>query len=312
MQRIAVLALLAACCLVAQAARMPDLALMHDDLPEDTAFMGSSGVALSAEAHADLGDAPLLEGGFTAGSYATDLESLVSEQDALDKSKWPIRIATKHLVRPESHGSFVRQFWRLQYKSRDIKGLKYLSLAKVAGDNLVWTSYAVYEDFEALIKHARSEGVRDFATYLTTTNVPVSTKLLVRIAGGYHGKRATAVNELAAAAPADVATAAGKKKEWPIRLLTAYVVRPGEHCGFVKAWKKMESKVADSKGLVSLTLNKPAGNNILFTSYAHFDSPKGLWALHDKKAVKDFFEYVSDNHITVVTKKLWKIPEPKW
>jgi hypothetical protein len=52
----------------------------------------------------------------------------------------------------ESHSAFVRQFWRLQYKSRDIEGLKYLSLAKVAGDNLVWTSYAVYEDFHALIK----------------------------------------------------------------------------------------------------------------------------------------------------------------
>jgi quinol monooxygenase YgiN len=308
MQRIAVLALLAACCLVAQAARMPDLALMHDDLPEDTAFMGSSGVALSAEAHADLGDAPLLEGGFTAGSYATDLESLVSEQDALDKSKWPIRIATKHLVRPESHGSFVRQFWRLQYKSRDIKGLKYLSLAKVAGDNLVWTSYAVYEDFEALIKHARSEGVRDFATYLTTTNVPVSTKLLVRIAGGYHGKRATAVNELAAAAPADVATAAGKKKEWPIRLLTAYVVRPGEHCGFVKAWKRMEEAIG--KDAMALTLDKPLGNNLVFVSYAAWESREDLWDAAKSKAVRRFKEYIEDHGIPVVTKRIFKVPPP--
>jgi hypothetical protein len=28
----------------------------------------------------------------------------------------------------------VRQFWRLQEKSRDIKGLRYLSLSKVAGE----------------------------------------------------------------------------------------------------------------------------------------------------------------------------------
>jgi hypothetical protein len=35
----------------------------------------------------------------------------------------------------------------------------------------------------------------------------------------------------------------------------------GEHCGFVKAWKKMEGKVADSKGLVALSLSKPAGGS---------------------------------------------------
>lgn len=57
------------------------------------------------------------------------------------------------------HGNFVRQFWRFQAKSKDVKGLKYLSLSKVAGDNIVWTSYAVYTDFEGLIKHARYVGL---------------------------------------------------------------------------------------------------------------------------------------------------------
>lgn len=56
----------------------------------------------------------------------------------------------------------------------------------------------------------------------------------------------------------------------------------------------------------------PTGDNILFTSYAHFESPSALWSLGEKKAVKEFLEYVSDNHITVVTKKMWKIPEPRW
>lgn len=34
---------------------------------------------------------------------------------------------------------------------------------------------------------------------------------------------------------------------------------PGEHRGFIKAWEKLEKKIGGSKGLVSLTLNKPAG-----------------------------------------------------
>lgn len=297
MKFFALIALLA----VANAARMPDLQLVEEDLPESVvAFQSSGGVQAT---HSDDNNLDL---GFNSGSLYSSLEDVLTEPEIQDKKKWPIRIATKHLVKPDLHGNFVRQFWRFQAKSKDVKGLKYLSLAKVAGDNIVWTSYAVYTDFEGLIKHARSEATRDFASYLMNANIAVRTNLIFRIAGGYYGDANKAADSKAVA-PAD-----NKGKGWPIRLLTAYIVRPGEHCGFVKAWKKMESKVADSKGLVSLTLNKPAGNNILFTSYAHFDSPKGLWALHDKKAVKDFFEYVSDNHITVVTKKLWKIPEPKW
>jgi len=97
-----------------------------------------------------------------------------------------------------------------------------------------------------------------------------------------------------------------------MRLVTRFNVPPGASRKFIKAWKKLESKVADSKGLIALTLSKPAGDNILFTSYAHFDSPSALWKLGEKKAVREFWEYVADNHITVVTKKLWKIPEPKW
>lgn len=54
------------------------------------------------------------------------------------------------------------------------------------------------------------------------------------------------------------------------------------------------------------------GDNILFTSYAHFDSPSALWSLGEKKAVKEFLEYVSDKGITAVTRKMWKVPEPKW
>jgi len=292
---------------VANAARMPDLRLVEDDLPESVvAFQGGASLQHHDD---DLEGVPELGeelGGFTSGSLYSSLEDILTEPEVNDKKKWPIRIATKHLVKPDQHGTFVRQFWRYQYKSKDIKGVKYIGLSKVAGDNIVWVSYAVYNDFEALINHARSEALRDFASYLTTANIAVKTNLLFRIAGGYYGDANTELNTAVAT------TDANKGKKWPVRLLVAYIVRPGEHAGFVKAWKKLESKVADSKGLIALTLSKPAGDNILFTSYAHFDSPSALWKLGEKKAVREFWEYVADNHITVVTKKLWKIPEPKW
>jgi hypothetical protein len=294
--RLFVILALASC--LASAARLPDVQLVESELPESViAFQGS-------ELHAQSAEDNNLDLGFSQGSLYSSLEDVLTEPELQKKEKWPIRIATKHLVKPDLHGNFVRQFWRFQAKSKDIKGVRYIGLSKVAGDNIVWTSWAVYTDFEGLIKHARSEALRDFASYLMNANIAVSTKLVFRIAGGYYGDK----NAATSVAPTDD----NKGKGWPIRLLSAYVVRPGEHCGFVKAWKKMEEKVGGSKGLVALSLNKPAGDNILFTSYAVFDSPSALWSLGEKKAVKKFLEYVSDNGIVVVTKKMWKIPEPKW
>jgi len=300
MKVLALITLLAVAC---HAARMPDLGMVEEDLPESAvAFQG--GDALQ---HHDDDNKVELEGGFSTSSLYTALEDILTEPEVNNKKKWPIRIATKHLVKPDLHGNFIHQFWRFQYKSKEIKGLKYLSLAKVAGDNIVWTSYAVYEDFEALIKHAKSEALRDFASYLTNANIAVKTNLIFRIAGGYYGDS----NKLEAG-NAVATTEVGKGKGWPVRLLTFYAVRPGEHAKFIKAWEKMEAKVGGSKGLISLTLNKPAGNNVLFTSYAHFSSASALWSLSEEKAVRKFLEFVADNHIVVATKKLWKIPEPKW
>jgi hypothetical protein len=292
---------------IASAARLPDLQFVEEDLPESLVAFQDAGGANHAESDNDL------DLGFAQGSLYSSLEDILTEAEVQKKEKWPIRIATKHLVKPALHGNFVRQFWRFQAKSKDIKGVRYIGLSKVAGDNIVWTSYAVYADFEGLIKHAKSEALRDFASYLMNANIAVKTNLLFRIAGGYYGEKAVAVEmEETGVVPTSTPGADNKKKGWPVRLLTAYIVRPGEHCGFIKAWKKMEAKVADSKGLVALSLSKPAGDNILFTSYAHFDSPSALWSLGEKKAVKQFLEYVSDKGITVVTRKMWKVPEPKW
>jgi hypothetical protein len=41
------------------------------------------------------------------------------------------------LLPADLHGNFVRQFWRFQAKSKDIKGVRYIGLSKVAGELLV-------------------------------------------------------------------------------------------------------------------------------------------------------------------------------
>lgn len=38
--------------------------------------------------------------GFTQGSLYSSLEDVLSEPELQKKEKWPIRIATKHLVKP--------------------------------------------------------------------------------------------------------------------------------------------------------------------------------------------------------------------
>jgi hypothetical protein len=64
----------------------------------------------------------------------------------------------------------------------------------------------------------------------------VNINSLPQIAGGWHGHKSSSA-AVEAAAPAAVATESGaaaatgvdkKRHDWPIRLLTAYIVRPGE------------------------------------------------------------------------------------
>lgn len=334
-RRSLLLALLACVAAGAFAARMPgDLHIMEAELSESLVSLSGASSAVHAADEANSGAPVTLEGGYTVGSssYAADLEALayhpeVSQAqqvagaaDNKGKKGWAIRIAVKHLVKPDAHGGFVRQFWRLQEKSRDIKGLRYLSLSKVAGDNIVWTSYAVYEDFHALIKHARSEGVRDFGSYLTTANIPVSVKLLFRIAGGWHGHKSSSA-AVEAAAPAAVATESGaaaatgvdkKRHDWPIRLLTAYIVRPDEHRSFIKAWEKLEKSIGGSEGNIALSLSKPAGDNLVFVSYSAWESWADLRDAAESKATRKFIEYIRDSDITEITKRLFKVPTPHW
>lgn len=46
------------------------------------------------------------------------------------------------LLAADLHGNFVRQFWRFQAKSKDIKGVRYIGLSKVAGEQRCWAMHA--------------------------------------------------------------------------------------------------------------------------------------------------------------------------
>lgn len=56
--------------------------------------------------------------------------------------------------------------------------------------------------------------------------------------------------------------------------------------------------------------HNPPGNNLVFVSYAAWESPADLWDAAKSKAVREFIEYVADEGIAEVTKKLWKVPSP--
>jgi quinol monooxygenase YgiN len=275
----------------ASAARMPDTQVLDDELPESlAAFGGNTGLGSNAEVE--------LEGGATVSTLCGDLETLVSSEfDVNDKKHWPIRIVTKFLVKPELHHNFVHAFWRYQYRSRKNKGILHSSLSKVAGDNIVWTSYTVYEDVEALFDAARGEALRDFGGYLLTANIPIQYRLLLKIGGGRHYE-------------SENVSLDKKKHGYPIRLLTAYVVPPGEGCDFVKAWNKLEEDISDDKGNLAFSLAKPLGNNFLFVSYGAWDSPRALFESAKSKASRKFYEFLADRKIVVVTKKLIKVPTP--
>jgi hypothetical protein len=59
-----------------------------------------------------------------------------------------------------------------------------------------------------------------------------------------------------------------------------------------------------------VTCSRDAGNNLVFVSYAAWESREDLWDAAESKAVRRFKEYIQDNHIPVVTKRIFKVPPP--
>ncbi|WIA20796.1 hypothetical protein OEZ85_005156 [Tetradesmus obliquus] len=323
--------LLALACM-AQAARLPADALsMLESLPQS--MMGMQGAAKQQDSNEDTSAAAQVVGNMMASAAHGDLEMMLATNEHVQKGKgkgsWPIHVATKFLVKPDGHINFVHRWWAYNARSEDEKGLLHHSLSKVAGDNLVWTSYTVYKNVEAAFKHMRSEALRDFGSYLMTANVPVEYTLVFPIHGCHckdckkdenganvNGADCFTADDAAgadlAATPFAAAAAAGaddnKKRGWPVRLVTKYIVPPRDGRDFIKAFGKMAEALEDAKGKLALVLSKPAGDNTVFVSYSAWESYEALGKAARKGAVRDFLKYVTDSDIVVINKKLWRVP----
>jgi len=67
----------------------------------ESQFVGNRHRHSSSGKDADLSKMrPPCTGGFTSSSLYSSLEDILTEPEVNDKKKWPIRIATKHLVKP--------------------------------------------------------------------------------------------------------------------------------------------------------------------------------------------------------------------
>lgn len=127
----------------AVAARMPDLGVIEEDLPESVVAFQSSALEAHDDNNLELeGRYPVAAhardavvgiecrtiielthrastaslvgplttqitchcaGGFTSSGLYSSLEDILTTPEVNDKKKWPIRIATKHLVKPGAH-----------------------------------------------------------------------------------------------------------------------------------------------------------------------------------------------------------------
>lgn len=315
------LALAVAAC--AHAARLPyDTMTMFDELPDSVIGMqhGPSDYAAAV----DEATTGMIQNMLSSNMHS-DLEAILAQHEAAElekgkgKGKWPIQIVTKYLVKPDLHVNFVFNWQRFHAKSEHEvgKGLIHHSLSKVAGDNIVWTGYTVYKGFEAAWEHLRSEALRDFGSFLMNSNVAVEYHLLFNVGGCHCHKESNedcscwSQDDAAhLAASADEDKVDKKKRGWPVRLATKFIVPPSLGREFVEEWRKVAEKLEDAKGKLVNVLNKPADDNTVFVAYTAWESHSDFWAAA-KKAEK-FIKYIEDKNIVAVTRKLWRVPEHHW
>lgn len=262
---------------------------------------------------------------FLGSSVYSDLEALAVDASLHKKKKGPIHIASRILVKPELHSSFIHNFWIFRERSEKNKGIIHLSLNKVSGDNIVWSLYTVYEDVHALFEHMRSDALREFGSFITYSNIAVEYKLLIKIGGGHHSKNdgkdvgMFEPNMLGstAAAAADLTEKSdeenkkgggGKGRARPLKLITAYIVPPGEGCDFVREWEKAEKAVGKAKGNLAFGLMKPADDNVLFVGFSAWKSYEDFFDAAESRAVRDWLEFLGDKGVVAVTRKLYTVP----
>eukprot|EP00775_Hariotina_reticulata_P009300 gene9300-9465_t len=286
----------------AMAARFPSMPSMFE-IPESAVLASPSGASSMKQ--------PAPHNSILPTSYADNLEALLlMHPEVADHEHGPIRISTKFIMHPSGHKEFIEEWMQFEKKSSDIKGVAHISLNKIVGDNIVFTSYAVYEDWQAIMDHMHSEALHDFGGYVMEANVVIEVHLLFKI-GGCHKNAVTCVEEAPAAGQQahDDGGEAGKKDKHPVRLLTLFVVEPGTHQDFVEAWEDMEEDLSKAKGNLALALHKPMGDNILFVGYSAWESPEAFWDGVRGDAAKDFIKYIEDRRVVAINKKLWHVGE---
>jgi quinol monooxygenase YgiN len=257
---------------------------------------------------------PLQDNALLGSTLYNDLEALATDPAINKHEGRPIHISTKFLVKPDLHINFIHNYWRYSEASRDNKGILHLSLSKVSGDNIVWTSYTVYRDVHALFKHMRSDALRDFGSFIMNANIAVEYKLLIKIGGCHHKDAAENgcfepnMVDVAADEPSDNRKGGGKHRGWPLQLITLYIVPPGEGRDFVKEFEKAEKHIGKAKGNLAFVLMKPADDNIAFAGYSAWRSYEDFWAAARSRGAEEWLEFLGDKGIVAVTRKLWTVP----
>jgi quinol monooxygenase YgiN len=252
---------------------------------------------------------PLQGNALLGSALYNDLEALASDPAINKHEGRPIHISTKFLVKPDLHINFLHNYWRYSEASRDNKGIMHLSLSKVSGDNIVWTLYTVYKDVHAIFEHMRSDALRDFGSFIMNANIALEYKLLIKIGGCHHKDAAeNGCFETNMVESTDNRKGGDKHRERPLKLITAYIVPPGEARDFVKEFERVEEHIAKAKGNLAFGLMKPADDNIVFVGYSAWRSHEDFWAAARSKDSEKWLEFLGDKGIVAVTRKLWTVP----
>eukprot|EP00879_Flechtneria_rotunda_P016943 GHRR01017738.1.p1 GENE.GHRR01017738.1~~GHRR01017738.1.p1 ORF type:complete len:217 (-),score=51.70 GHRR01017738.1:245-895(-) len=199
----------------ASAARMPgDIHALLDELPKSVYQPVANKPATSESIET------------SAFGVHNDLEGLLLSVDVTKREHYPIHITARHYVRPDLHGNFIRKWQDYSSRTRKDKGVLLNSLNKVSGDNIVFSSYTVFKDIEGGFDHLRSDALREFGGFIQSSDIVVQYNLLFHIGGSYRSNGAYET---------DISEAAddnkGKHREYPLRLITKFVVPPGEIIG---------------------------------------------------------------------------------
>lgn len=199
-------------------------------------------------------------------------------------------ISSRYIVPPSVHDEFIDKWQSVFDKTGDEQQCIMYDMAKTKIDNVVFSTYGEWQNWDAFNQHLDSDYVKDWVSFLSENEIKL-TWYSLSIPG----------NDIrpAPSSPSASSINAGPEKGSGYYTIVRYMVPHDKHSDFISTWQQTADEMRDKEQgkVMFYSLRKVETDNFSFYIYGSWDSYDS-WVEHFKSDyMKALLKFSRDNDI---------------